>query len=435
MKKLLPLLIVSLFSVNADYKIDEFFLKNGLRTIMIEKKSVPIISCSIWYRCGSRCDALFKSGCAHFLEHLAFLNHKQKFSNYLEDIGAEKNAFTAINTICFYEIFPKDCLEKVLFFESERMRSLEIEDKVFQNEKKTILEERGRSIDSDIQGKYDEVFLSNIFNRQIGGISVIGWKHEIESIEIEDLKAYYKTWIVPNNATIILVGDFDGEVIKSLIKKYFEDIPSTKLSEKNYSPKKIDGRKSITCQSTKTGSLSTIKYTYKVPFLYRDNLRKATALALALEILEQPAFFINGILTQMTDTVSSYGFLYNALFYEYDILNVTFSMHKIDNLDKVEESWSYFRKKIINGCINENELQKIKKRKLIALAYKKEDVEKISNYFGWNLVCGFSLEDVLSMDDLIQSITVKECNDVLKEIFSTSPISVMKTLPKGYDRD
>lgn len=424
-----------LFNVNADYKLDEFTLQNGLRVVMIERKSVPIISFSIWFRCGSKYDAPLKSGCAHFLEHLACENHKRKFSNYLDDIGAEHNAFTSINTVCFYEIFPRECFEKILDFESERMKSLEIEDKVFQNEKKAILEERGRSIDANIQRKYYEVFLSNVFNRQVGGISVIGWKHEIESIEIEDLKDYYKTWIVPNNATIILVGDFDREATKSLIKKYFENIPSKTLPQKSSSTRKMNNKKSIECRSTKTGSLSTIKYTYKVPFLCKNNLRKSIALSLALEILEQPTFFVNGILKQMTDTVSSFGISCTALFYEYDILDVTFATHAIDNLDRIEENWAYFRKKIINGCVNETELQKIKKRKLIALAYKKEDISQISDYFGWNLMCGLSLKDILSIDDLIQSITVKECNDVLKEIFSTSPISVMKTLPKGYDRD
>ena len=114
LKRLLFFLFLLIFSVNANDKIDEFKLKNGLKVIMIQRKSVPIISLSIWFKCGSKCDPLSKSGAAHFLEHLAFLNHKQVFSDYLEEIGADKNAFTSINAICFYEIFPKDCLEKVL---------------------------------------------------------------------------------------------------------------------------------------------------------------------------------------------------------------------------------------------------------------------------------------------------------------------------------
>lgn len=423
-----------LFGANADHNASEFFLKNGLRVVLIERKSVPIIECSIWFRCGSKCDPFFKSGCAHFLEHLAYKNHEEKFSDYLYNIGAETNAFTSINTICFHEIFPKECLEKVLSFESERIRSLEIEDEVFQNEKKAVLEERGMSIDSDIWGKCSEVFLSNVFNRLVGGISVIGWKHEIESIEVEDLKDYYKTWIVPNNAIIVLVGDFDKEVAKNLIKKYFENIPSTKLPNKSSFQKKIGNKKSIECKSTQINS-PEITYTYKIPFLCKDNLRKYYALSLALEILEQPSSFINGVLKHMTDTVSNLGFWITGALYEYDILNVVFYTNGIDKLNEVERSWLYFRKKILNGCINEEALQKIKKRERIALAYKKEDIDRISQYFGWNLILGFSLKDISSVDDLIQSITVKECNDVLKEVFSTSPISVMKTLPKGFDRD
>lgn len=435
MKKLLFFLFFSVFSANANFKADEFSLKNGMKVIMIERKSVPIVSLSIWYRCGSECDMLSKSGVAHFLEHLAFLNHKQKFSNYLDKIGAEKNAFTSFNTICFYEIFPKDCFEKVLSFESERMRSLEIEDKVFQNEKKAILEERGVSVDSSNSGKYYEVFLSNIFNRQIGGIEVIGWKHEIESIEIEDLKTFYKTWIVPNNATIILVGDFEKSEAERLIKKYFEDIPPTKLPENCSFKKNALSKKSIECKSVENGPISRMKYTHKVPFLAKNNLRKSIALSLALEILEQPSSFINVVLKQMTDTVSGMGFLYTKSIYEYDILDTIFYTNQIDNLDKVNDNWQYFRKKIMNGCINEAELQKIKRKERISLAYEKEDIEQISNYFGWNLILGLSVKEILSLDNMIQSITVKECNDVLKEVFSLSPISIMKTLPKGYDRD
>ena len=423
-----------LFGANADHNASEFFLKNGLRVILIKRDSVPIISCSVWYKCGSKCDLFFKSGCAHFLEHLACENHKREFTNYLENIGAEWNAFTSIDKIHFYEIFPKECLEKVLSFEAKRMKNLDIEDKVFLNEKKAILEERGMSVDSNIQGKCYEVFLSNIFNRQIGGISVIGWKHEIESIEIEDLKTYYKTWIVPNNATMILVGDFDKEVAKNVIEKYFENIPSTKLPNKSSFQKKIGNKKSIECRSTQISS-PEITYTYKIPFLCKDNLRKYYALSLALEILEQPSSFINGVLKHMTDTVSNFGFWIAGALYEYDILNIVFYTNGIDKLDEVKRSWLYFRKKILNVCINETELQKIKKRELIALAYKKEDIDRISTYFGRNLILGFSLKEVLSVDNLIQSITVKECNDVLKEVFSTSPISVMRALPKGYDRD
>lgn len=424
-----------MFTANADFKADEFSLKNGMKVIMIEKKSVPIISLSVWYKCGSKCDMLSKSGAAHFLEHLACENHKRAFSDYLEEIGAENNAFTFFNTICFYEIFPSDCFEKVLSFESERMKSLEIEDKVFQNEKKAILEERGMRVDADVQGRYGEVFLSNIFNRQIGGIEVIGWKHEIESIEIEDLQAFYKKWITPNNAILILVGDFEKKSAKELIEKYFGTVSrgdSPKISSLN---NKEFNKKLIECRSTENGPSSAITYVLKVPFSPKNNLRKSLALSLALEILEQPSSFTETILKQMSNIISTVNFSHTDSVYQFDILDITFHATSIDNLDKVEIAWPYLKKKILADCISENDLKKIKRRRLISLAYKREDIQHIAEYFGWNLMFGLPVKEILSLDNMVQSITVKECNDVLQEIFSTSPISVMKTFPKGYDRD
>ena len=435
MKKLAILLLFFLVPIRADYKVDKFHLKNGLRIIFIEKKTVPIISLSIWYNCGSRCDDLSKSGVAHFLEHLAFLSNKKEFCEYLDDIGADKNAFTSVNAVCFHEIFNKVYLEKVLIQEAKRLRGLSIDHEVFINEKKAILEERGMTIDSDPEGIYQEILQANLFNRQAGGIDVIGWKHEIENIQGKDLQNFYKKWIVPNKATLILVGDFDLNLSKQLIEKYFGNIPEKKLllkrtfeENKNYLPREIEYR------STKNGSLASAEYVYKVPFNPQNNLRKFLALSLAAEILDQPLFFIKGILKKMCDSVNSVNFSYKN-FYQFSTFSVRFNTNSVDNLDFAEEMWPYFRKKLISEGIDEKSLNKIKKQNLISLAYQKEDIEKMSHYIGFLLTFGFSVEQIKSMDTIVQSITLKECDDVLKEIFSQKPMVIMRALPKGYDRD
>lgn len=435
MKRLVIFLSFFVLLVSADHKVEEFYLKNGLRVILIEKKTVvPIISLSIWYKCGSQCDAVSKSGVAHFLEHIAFDFSKREFCEYLDDIGADKNAFTSINVVCFHEIFNKIYLEKVLFNEAKRLQGLDIEDEVFHNEKKAVLEERSMSVDSNSDGMYSEILLANLFNRQIGGIEVIGWKHEIESIEKKDLKRFYEKWIAPNNATLILVGDFNSNQVKQWTEKYFENIPSVKSSReipeenKNYFPREIEYR------STKNGVLASAEYVYRVPFKSKNNVRKSIALSIVVEILEQPLFFIKGIMKKISDVVCAVSISYED-YYQYDTFSIRFNTNSVDDLNSAEEMWPYFRKKLINKYINEEHLNKIKKQKLIALAYQKEDIEKISNYFGWPLSFGFSLEDIKSADKIIQSITVEECNNVLQEVLSQKPIAIMRSLPKGYDRD
>ncbi|MDR1235711.1 MAG: insulinase family protein, partial [Holosporaceae bacterium] len=120
----------------------DFVLKNGLRVICIEKKTSPIIFFSIWYRCGSKDDAVSKSGVAHYLEHMAFVSKRMEFNTFLESVGALRNAFTSLNVICFHELVPKENIEVVFNHESMRMKSLDIADDAFLSEKGAILEER-----------------------------------------------------------------------------------------------------------------------------------------------------------------------------------------------------------------------------------------------------------------------------------------------------
>ena len=246
---------------------------------------------------------------------MAFEINEREFGNYLEDVGAISNAFTYLNTICFYEMWPKDCLEKVLFYESQRMQHLNIEDKVFQNEKKAILEERSMRTDSNPHGAYSEALLSNLFNRQIGGIGVVGWKHEIESIQKNDLQEFHKKWIVPNNAILILVGDFDFIQAKNFIKQYFENIPSRNLNFRKFSESPKNITKQMKYHSKKLGALASVEYIFKIPFSAKSNLRRWLALSLALEIIQQPSFFIKGILKQMKNLISALSFSYIDEYY------------------------------------------------------------------------------------------------------------------------
>ena len=121
MKRLVVCLLLVTTSVFAKYQPVDFFLENGLRVVLIKKTSAPIVAVSVWYKCGAVNDAISKSGVAHYLEHMAFESDNRAFSNFLDSIGAEDNAFTSWNVICFYEIVPKNHLEQIFKYESSRL--------------------------------------------------------------------------------------------------------------------------------------------------------------------------------------------------------------------------------------------------------------------------------------------------------------------------
>jgi zinc protease len=389
--------------------------------------------------CGSKNDAISKSGVAHYLEHMAFVSNKMQFNNFLEYIGAERNAFTYINTICFHEIVPKEHIETVFQHESKRMISIDIDDKAFLSEKGAILEERSMRVDNDPKGAQNEVLLANLFNRQIGGIEIIGWKHEIEGLQKEDLYAFHDKWFAPNNAVIIISGDFDLDQIKSLVEKYFGPISEKKidktLEEKTDSLSTNQCLKEVKYSSPKNGPYSFVSYIFRIPFQSKSNLRKAIALEVAMMAMNQPTFFVKKMLEDVYKCASTVWFEFIDRVFQYDIAVLEISSRSIDDLHDAEDIWRYLKKKLVHEGITKSQLDKVKKKYLISLAYKKDDIVKMSNYFGWLLVCGYSLEEIQSIDDIVQSITEKECNDLIKEVFSQDPHFIARTVPKGYDRE
>ncbi|MDR0678472.1 MAG: insulinase family protein [Holosporaceae bacterium] len=435
MKKLILTFFLVVFCSQAKYNIVDFVLNNGLRIVFIEKKTAPIIFFSIWYKCGSQYDAISKSGVAHYLEHMAFCSNRMKFSNFLEDIGASKNAFTSINTICFHEIVPKENIEDVFIHEAERMRSLNVDDKTFLSEKKAILEERSMRIDNNPEGACYESVLSNIFNREIGGIGIIGWKHEIESIKKEDLYSFHGQWFAPNNAIIVISGDFELSQIKTLAQKYFEKIPPKELPKipiKNSSPVCL---REIKYSSPKNGEISLVKYIYRVPFSSKENFRKTITFDIAIKIINRPAFFIIKMLKDVLNSAIDVKFDYESRVFSYDVVILEISSNSIDNLRHSEDIWDHLKNKLARIEISKPELDTVKRQYLISLAYTKDDIREMSNQVGWLLMCGYSVGEIQSMDDIVQSISEKECTDVLREVFSMKPVAIARNVPKGYDHE
>lgn len=438
LKKVIISILLCFFCVSstcAKYNITEFSLKNGLRVILLEKKTVPIISFSIWYDCGSNCDAISKSGVAHYLEHMAFCSNKGIFDEFLEGIGAARNAFTSAKTICFYEIVPSENIETVFLHESARLKSIDIDEKKFISEKGAILEERSMRSDSTPYGQAFECLTANMFNRYPGGISIIGWKHEIESIEPKDLINFYDKWFSPNNATIILVGDIDVNHIKNLIEKYFGCIESKKNPERNKKYEKPKCIKEIELTSSKLGSSSDVDYIYFVPQSFRSVFRKNVSLKLATQVISQPNFFAKKALEHSLNKSINLSFEYINGYFQYDIIIASIRCSSANNRIDSEKIWEYLKNKMNNINISKSELDVVKHQEIISMAYKKADIQKISEYFGWMLSSGYSIDEIQSYDETIQSVTTDECVAALKEVFVSYPIGVFRMVPKGYDRD
>ena len=174
-------------------------MSNGLKVVILENKRAPVVAQMIWYDFGSGVESKGKSGLAHFMEHLMFKGTKKFPENYYSDflsrIGGSENAFTSYDYTAYYQIFPSSEIAKVLSMEADRMTNLTLNKKNVEVEKQVILEERFQRIESDPSAKLDESMRSILFPNNYYGRPIIGWKHEIEKLKIDDVIEFYKNII------------------------------------------------------------------------------------------------------------------------------------------------------------------------------------------------------------------------------------------------
>lgn len=226
----LLLLIFSLFPALARAaKIEEVVLPNGLKVVLLEEHKAPVVTFQVWYRVGSRNEITGKTGLSHLLEHMMFKgtakHGKGEFSRIVAKNGGTENAFTANDYTAYFENFASDRIELSLDLESDRMQNLIMDPKEFQLEREVVKEERRTRTDDDpysflIENLYAIAFMVHPYHAP-----VIGWMSDLDGLTRDDAFLYYKHYYQPNNATVVVVGDFNTKTLLPKIKSFFEKIP------------------------------------------------------------------------------------------------------------------------------------------------------------------------------------------------------------------
>ncbi|MEM7104999.1 MAG: pitrilysin family protein [Bacteroidota bacterium] len=226
---------------NAELKIDyeKYTLDNGLDIILHKDDSDPIVAVGIMFHVGSNREKPGRTGFAHFFEHMLFQASenvgKGNFFKIIEDLGGDFNGGTWNDGTVYYEVIPKDALEKILWMESDRMGFMinTVTTAVLENEKQVVKNEKRQRVDNQPYGHTNYVIDKTMFPEDHPyNWQVIGSLEDLQNATIEDVKEFYEKWYGPNNATMVIAGDFDTEETKAMIEKYFGEIPSKAEVEK-----------------------------------------------------------------------------------------------------------------------------------------------------------------------------------------------------------
>ena len=259
-------------SLSLEY--EKYTLDNGLDVILHQDDSDPIVAVSILVHVGSNREKPGRTGFAHFFEHMLFQRSENVpeggFFKNINEWGGTFNGGTWTDGTIYFEVVPKDALEKVLWMESDRMgffinavslASLEGEKPVVQNEKR-------QRVDNQAYGHTQSVILKALYPEgHPYNWTVIGELEDLQNATLDDVKEFYEQWYGPNNATLVIAGDINKEEIKSMVDKYFGEIPSRGIDTP------MDPQP-VTLDETKT-------------FYYEDNFAQQPQLRMTFPTVEQ----------------------------------------------------------------------------------------------------------------------------------------------------
>ena len=216
-----------------DYLLDtvDYYLPNGMRVILAEDSSAPVVAVDLWYGVGGANDPEGRSGFAHLFEHMMFEGSENiangEWDLLLEPIGAQHNAYTSNDKTAYWELAPAHELPRILWMEADRMRSLKVTEESFENQRDVVIQEYNQRYGNAPYGLAN----SRLFTQAFAGykpyaLPVIGSVEDLQSAPFDEVKAFHDKYYKPNNATLVVVGAINLEQTQALIQANFADIPA-----------------------------------------------------------------------------------------------------------------------------------------------------------------------------------------------------------------
>lgn len=283
---LLPTVLFAAETTETSEKI----LANGLKVIVHQDNRAPVVMVQTWYKVGSIDEIPNKTGLAHILEHMMFKGTRNypdgAFSKQVAAIGGNENAFTSKDHTVYFQTAGAQHLPLLFTLEADRMQHLVLEENAFKKELQVITEERRMRIDDDVMGLLNEQLYASALQVHPYRYPIIGWMSDIENMTLADVRAWYKKFYMPNNATVIVVGDVKPEAVFALAEQTFGKVPAGKLPQRiTWQEPTQKGKRWITVHAPAETTL--LMRAYRLPiFNHQTQAKQELILSLLAQILD-----------------------------------------------------------------------------------------------------------------------------------------------------
>ncbi len=214
-------------------------LDNGLHVIVKEDRRAPSVVHMLWYGVGSMDEPTGVTGVAHVLEHMMFKGTDRigpgEFNKRVAEVGGRDNAFTSRDYTAYFQQVPPDRLGEMMMLEADRMTGLKIDEAQFKPELEVVKEERRLRTDDKPRALVYEQLMATAYLAHPYRHPVIGWMPDLQDMEAEDARTWYRNWYAPNNARLVVVGDVDHKEVFELARRHYGPIPARELPERQLS--------------------------------------------------------------------------------------------------------------------------------------------------------------------------------------------------------
>jgi zinc protease len=404
--------------------VTHFTLDNGMEVVVIEDHRSPSVQQMVWYRAGSADEPKGSSGVAHFLEHLLFKATDKmesgEFSATVAKNGGRDNAFTSYDYTAYFQRVAADRLELMMQMESDRMKNIRLTHEDIETERDVIIEERNQRTENDPGALFQEQMSAAQYLNHRYGTPVIGWMHEMRTLDLEDALGFYGLYYSPNNAILVVSGDVEPAEVHRLADKYYGVIPANPdLPERlrTQEPPQTAERRVIFRDPRVAQEY--VSRSYLAPERDPGDQTTAAALTILAEILGGGTTSYLAEKLQFDTQVATY----SSAYYQGQALDdTTFDLVVVPRpdvtLEAAEDAMDAAISTFLKEGVDPEQLKRIKAQMRAEQIYSRDSAERVANRYGRALAIGLSVQDVHDWPDVLEAVTAEDIMQAARDVFN-----------------
>ena len=418
---------------------ERYSLDNGLEIVVLPNHRAPIVVHMVWYRVGAADDPVGKSGLAHFLEHLMFkgtpLHPDGEFSEIVARNGGRENAFTSSDYTGYFQRISKDRLALVMELEADRMRNLVLVEETVLPERDVVLEERSSRTDNNPGALLGERLNAVLYARHPYGTPIIGWRHEIEQLTLDDAITFYDRHYAPDNAILVVAGDVTGPAVLALAEKYYgaiapRDVPARVRPQEP--PPTVPRR--VTYSDPQVSEPSISRY-FLAPSYVAGESQHSVPLQVLAELLggKSTSRLYRDLVVEQ-GIAGWAGASYRPMALDRTSFAVYVSVKLGGDVSAAEAALDQAIDDLLTNGVTQKEVKAARDRMSASVFYALDSPSGIANIFGNAMVIGMDAVDVETWAERVAAVTVDDVMAAARYVLQPARSVTGHLLPSGSEQ-